>query len=151
MEEKRKMGIGVGILILNEKNELLLGLRNDDPEKADSELHLEGTWTMPGGKLEFGESFEEAGKRETKEETNIDVELEDLEVISFCNDKNQYAQFVTVGMIAKKYSGEPKIMEPDEIVDWKWFSLDNLPKKLYFPSEKVLKNYLTKKMYDRNL
>ena len=126
MENKKKMGIGVGVIVLNEKNQLLLGLRNDDPEKADSELHLEGTWTMPGGKLEFGESFEEAGIRETKEETNLDVE--DVEVISFPNDKNQYAQFVTVGMIAKKYSGEVKTMEPDEIVDWKWFDVDNLPK-----------------------
>lgn len=66
--ESRKMGIGVGVLILNEKNELLLGLRNTDPEKADTELHLEGTWTMPGGRLEFGETFEEAGIRETKED-----------------------------------------------------------------------------------
>ena len=149
MENKKKMGIGVGVIVLNEKNQLLLGLRNDDPEMADSELHLEGTWTMPRGKLEFGESFEEAGIRETKEETNLDVE--DVEVICFANDKNQYAQFVTVGMIAKKYSGEVKTMEPDEIVDWKWFDVDNLPKNLYFPSEKVWKNYLANKFYDKNL
>ena len=38
--ENRKMGIGVGVIVLNDKNQLLLGLRNDDPEKADSELHL---------------------------------------------------------------------------------------------------------------
>ena len=149
MDNKKKMGIGVGVIVLNEKGQLLLGLRNDDPEKADSELHLEGTWTMPGGKLEFGESFEEAGIRETKEETNLDVE--DIEVISFSNDKNQYAQFVTVGMIAKRYSGKVKIMEPDEIVDWKWFDIDNLPQNMYFPSEKLWKNYLTNKFYDKNL
>ncbi len=147
--ENRKMGIGVGVIVLNDKNQLLLGLRNDDPEKADSELHLEGTWTMPGGKLEFGETFEEAGIRETKEETNIDVK--EVEVISFTNDKNQYAQFVTVGMIAKKYTGSPKVMEPDEIIDWKWFDLNNLPKKMYFPSEKLLKNYLDKCFYNKDL
>ena len=42
-------------------------------------------------------------------------------------------------------------MEPDEIVDWKWFNVDNLPKNLYFPSEKVWKNYLANKFYDKNL
>lgn len=151
MVEKKKMGIGVGVMILNEKNQLLLGLRNDDPEKADSELHLEGTWTMPGGKVEFGESFEEAGKREVKEETNLDVNIEDLEVISFTNDRNEHAQFVTAGMIARKYSGEVRTMEPDEIVKWNWFELNNLPKNMYFPSEKLLKNYINNTMYNKDL
>ncbi len=149
MENKIKMGIGVGVIIFNENNQLLLGLRNSDSDKADSELHLEGTWTMPGGKVEFDESFEEAGIREVKEETDLNVE--EVEVISFTNDKNQYAQFVTAGMIAKKYTGNVKAMEPDEIIDWKWFDLNNLPQNIYFPSEKLLKNFLTGKMYDKNL
>jgi hypothetical protein len=38
-------------------------------------------------------------------------------------------------------------MEPDEIVEWKWFALDNLPDKIFFPSEKILKNYLDGKFY----
>lgn len=149
MENKIKMGIGVGVIIFNENNQLLLGLRNSDSDKADSELHLEGTWTMPGGKVEFDESFEEAGIREVKEETDLNVE--EVEVISFTNDKNQYAQFVTAGMITKKYTGNVKAMEPDEIIDWKWFDLNNLPQNIYFPSEKLLKNFLTGKMYDKNL
>lgn len=149
MENKIKMGIGVGVIIFNENKQLLLGLRNSDPDKADSELHLEGTWTMPGGKVEFGESFEEAGIREVKEETDLNVE--EVEVISFTNDKNQYAQFVTAGMIAKKYTGNVKVMEPDEIIDWKWFDLNNLPKNIYFPSEKLLKNYMAGKMYNKDL
>lgn len=149
MEKEKKMGIGVGVIVLNEKNQLLLGLRNDHPENSDCDLHLRGPWTMPGGKLEFGESFEEAGIRETKEETDLDVE--DVEVICFSNDQNQHVQFVTVGMIAKKYSGDVKIMEPDEITDWKWFDIDKLPKKMYFTSEKIWKNYLANKFYDKNL
>ena len=35
-----------------------------NPEKASSELHGEGTWTMPGGKMHFHEEFEDAAKRE---------------------------------------------------------------------------------------
>lgn len=144
-----KMGIGVGVVVLNEKNELLLGLRNEDEKKADSELHGEGTWTMPGGKLEFGETFEEAAIRELKEET--DLNATDIQVFCMNNDRNQYAQFVTIGLIAKEYNGKVKTMEPDEITDWKWFPLDNLPKNLYMPTRKCLQNYLAGKFYDKNL
>lgn len=40
------MGIGVGIIALNENNEVLL-LRNEDKILADSDMHLEGTYTLP--------------------------------------------------------------------------------------------------------
>jgi len=38
-------------------------------------------------------------------------------------------------------------MEPDEITEWKWFDLNNLPSPLYFPSERIIKNYLAKIIY----
>lgn len=141
----KKIGVGVGVMILNHKGEILLGLRNVDPAKADSELHLEGTWTMPGGKLNYGELFIDGAKREVKEETNID--LIDAEVICINEDKNEHAHFITIGMLCRDFSGEAKVMEPDEITEWKWFDLHNLPKPLYFPSEKILKNYFEKKFY----
>ena len=43
----KKLGVGCGIMVLRD-NKVLLGKRHDDPEKADSELYGEGTWTMPG-------------------------------------------------------------------------------------------------------
>jgi len=41
----KTVGVGVGVLILKD-NKILLGKRNEDPEKASSFLHGEGTWTM---------------------------------------------------------------------------------------------------------
>lgn len=35
-------------------------------------------WIVPGGHVEFGESLEEAAKREIKEETGMDVEIVEL-------------------------------------------------------------------------
>ncbi|KKU14935.1 MAG: hypothetical protein UX22_C0014G0002 [Candidatus Jorgensenbacteria bacterium GW2011_GWA2_45_9] len=61
MEEKKKVGVGVGVIILKE-GKLLLGKRCEDPEKAYSLLNGTGTWTMPGGKLDFGETFENGAK-----------------------------------------------------------------------------------------
>lgn len=136
--EKKKVGAGLGVLILKD-NKILLGKRHTNPNKADSELHGEGTWTMPGGKLEFGESFEEGAKREVFEETGL--ELGKIEVICVNNDKNDHAHFITIGLFSDDFIGEPKVMEPDEITEWQWFGLDNLPDQIFFPSVNVLENY----------
>ena len=142
----KKPGVGVGVMILKD-NKVLLGKRNDDPGKADSELHGEGTWTMPGGKLYFQEELKEAAIREVLEETGINIDEKDLEIISVSNDRAEDAHFVTIGFLCKNFEGDPQIMEPDEITDWKWFDLDNLPSRIFPPSEKILKNYLSKQIF----
>ena len=58
-----KPGLGVGVMIIKE-GKILLGLRNPNKEKASSELQGQGTWTMPGGKVEFMEKLVDAAKRE---------------------------------------------------------------------------------------
>ncbi len=135
---KKRVGAGFGVMLLKD-NKILLGRRHQDPLKADSELRGEGTWTMPGGKLEFGETFEEGAKREVKEETGI--EIKDAGVICVSNDTNEYAHFITIGLLSEDFEGEPEVMEPDEIIEWKWFDIDNPPSPLYFPSARVLENY----------
>lgn len=142
VEEKKRVGTGIGVMVLREEK-LLLGKRHEDPKKADSELHGEGTWTMPGGKFEFGETFKEGAAREMQEETGLI--LKKSRVICVNNDKNEFAHFTTIGFLAEEYSGEPKVMEPDEITEWKWFELDKLPVKVFPPSTKILKCYLEKK------
>ena len=135
---------GFGILILRD-NKVLLGKRNEDPEKADSALHGEGTWTCPGGKLNFGEKIVDAAKKEILEE--IGISANDLKLISVTNEIVPDAHFVTLGFLCKDFEGEPKVMEPDEITEWKWFPLDKLPKPMFFPSEKLINNYLEGKIY----
>ena len=144
--ENNKVGVGFGVMILR-NGEVLLGERHCDPDKADSELHGEGTWTMPGGKLRFGESFEEGAVREVLEETGIAMKINDLRVISLTNDIVPDAHFVTVGLLCTNCEGEPKVMELDEITQWQWFPLDALPSPLFPPSGKIIKNYSEKIFY----
>jgi len=141
---KQTQGVGFGVMILRE-GKVLLGHRHENPEKASSLLHGEGTWTMPGGKLHFQEKLKEGAIREVFEETGIKVK--GLEAISISNDIIQDAHFVTIGFLCEDFEGEVKVMEPDEITEWKWFDLSNLPSPLYFPSEKIIKNYLAQKIY----
>lgn len=142
--DKQYIRAGCGVMVFNDKKQLLLGLRNSDEKLADSELHEEGTWTMPGGNIEYGESFEEAGIREAKEEAGIDIS--NLEVICVQTDKNEYAHYISVGLIAHSYSGIPTALEPD-IIKWLWFDLDNLPKKIFSPSKKTIDCFLSNKFY----
>lgn len=136
---------GCGVMVFNNKNQLLLGLRNTDVELADSELHEEGTWTMPGGNIEYGETFEEAGAREALEETGIVVN--NLEVFCVQTDKNEHAHYISVGMIARNVDGEPQVMEPEQIVRWEWFDLDKLPANIFTPSRKTIDCFLNHKFY----
>ena len=144
MENKKRVGAGIGILILKD-NKFLLGKRNDDATKASSSLSGEGTWTMPGGKIDFGETFLQAAKREIKEETNLIAN--NLKLISLTDDMTEKAHFVTIGLLCDNFTGEPKTMEPEEITEWRWFPLDNPPTPMFFPCVKILKNYLTGKIY----
>ena len=57
--------VGVGVMILNDNNEVLLMLRHGS--------HGAGEWAFPGGHLEFGDTIFETAQREVKEETGLDV------------------------------------------------------------------------------
>lgn len=139
----KKPTAGAGVIVLKD-NKVLLGKRNEDPAKADSLLHGEGTWTLPGGKLDFREDIVDCAAREAYEETGIKINKEKLKLISVTNDVVEDAHFVTIGFVCDDFEGEPRVMEPDEITEWKWFDLDNLPRPMFFPSEKMIKNFINK-------
>ncbi len=139
--EKPRPKVGVGILIQNERNEVLLGLRNAS--------HGTGEWSFPGGHLEFGETVFETAKREVKEETNLDIEEFDL--VSVCDEmryiKTDNKHYLNLGVLGKYVGGEPKVMEPEKCEEWKWFSPDALPENLFEATAYTLRNYRDKKLY----
>lgn len=139
-------GVGIGILILNDKNQVLLILRNVNPDKALSNMHLEGTWTLPAGKLKIGESIFEGAIRKTKKEVNL--EISNLELISVADDINEYAHFVTLGVLARMYNGTIDLGNTEEHIEYGFFDLDKLPKNLCEPSRKIIDNYLNNRIYN---
>ncbi len=143
-DEKKRVGAGFGV-ILEKDGKILMGRRHPDPDKADSAFRSAGEWSLPGGKLEWGETFEDGAIREVLEETGI--KIKNTQVISVHNCKNQFAHFMTVGLLTHEWSGEARVMEPDEMTEWQWFSLKDLPSPRYFPSFEVIENYLEKKFY----
>jgi len=101
------------------------------------------------GHIDEGEDPETALKREVKEETGIEVK--DLKIISITQEMVEDAHFITIGFLCGGFEGEAQVMEPDEITEWKWFGLDELPKNMYKPSRKVIENYLAGKIYQKDL
>lgn len=114
--------VGVGHIIVREKKILL--------QKRKSE-HAYGTWSFPGGHLEFGESFEECSVRETDEEAG-EIVTTPLKFYTAVNTiyPNESKHYVVVFMKSNWISGEAVVMEPDKCECWEWFNWDNLPSPL---------------------
>lgn len=143
--EKNELPIGINALILNEQNQILLGLRA-------GHRGGKGTYGLIGGKAKNGESIEETAKREIKEETGLTVEVEDLEVINmFTTQSTSDTVFYQVGVLVKKYSGEPQNMEPAKCDELKFFDLNNLPNNLFLGTKGNILLYLNNKFYDKSI
>lgn len=129
--------VGIGIMILKD-GRVLLGKRIGS--------HGEGEYAFPGGHLEFGESFEVCAKRETAEETGI--EIDNIRFLFLANVKKyQDKHYVHIGLIADWKSGVPRILEPEKSENWGWYGLDNLPKPLFEMCKLSFKSYKTKQSY----
>lgn len=144
---KRQMpGVGLGVIVLNNVGKVLLILRNSDAKKADSDMRLEGTWTLPAGKVKYGEKLIDAAIRKVDQE--VGLVIKNPKIISISDDINEYAHFVTIGLIAQSYQGEVSLGNSEEHVDYKFYDLDNLPKNLCESSKKIIKNYKNNKIYE---
>ena len=125
--------IGVGIILLNQENNVLVGKRIDNPKNF---------WQMPQGGIDPGEEYLSAALRELKEETGIesvDLIKEIDELLTYELPQN------LLGIIWKgKYRGQKQkwfIMRfngndkeinlnthKPEFMDWKWINISDLTK-----------------------
>ena len=116
------IGISVGALILNKKGEIFLTKRG---AKATNER---GTWEIPGGKVQFGETLQAAVKREMKEEYGVDLLLEyQFPAQDHLIPKEQQHWVPTCFLCTIAGNKNPRIMEPDKCDEIGWFALANLP------------------------
>lgn len=84
---------------------------------------IEGKWNMPAGKLEDNESIIEAAIRETKEETNIDVEIKGL--ISIQETISELGQLLILYFYGEYVSGKIKY-DKKEIANVKWMNEEEI-------------------------
>jgi len=82
-----------------------------------------GLWGIPGGRVETGETIEETAAREVKEETGYSVRLVG-EVGIFHADGDDQVRHIFAGEIG---DGD-LVFPPEEILDARWFSLEEIEK-----------------------
>lgn len=123
--------VGVGVFVLK-AGKFLLGKRLGE--------HGTGAWSVPGGWLEFGETFEAAAKREVKEETNLDIQNIRIGAVTNAVFANEGTHSVAVWLLSDWRAGEPTIMEPEKFAEQGWFDFESLPEPMYLHFEELLES-----------
>lgn len=93
--------------------------------------HGEGTWSLPGGHLEFGESFEDTARREVKEESNLDITNVRFGAVTNDLFVNENKHYVTIWMLSDYAGSELKNMEPNKCTAQSWHTFEDLPEPLF--------------------
>lgn len=112
--------VGAVILVLDAQDRLLMMKRSDN-----------GCWGLPGGATEPGEVVEAAAKRETLEETNL--EIGEMSLFGVFSGPEFYYKYpngdevynVTIVYLSHDWHGEVKLN--GEHTEWEWFAADEIP------------------------
>jgi 8-oxo-dGTP diphosphatase len=122
--------VGVGVFVKKD-GDILVGKRRG--------AHGGGTWALPGGHLEPGESFETCCKREVLEETGLVIST--ISPMVFTNDvfHREGLHYITLFFKGQYESGEAIVAEPMHCEEWQWVSLDRIPQPIFLPLRNALK------------
>ena len=119
---------GAAAVILNDEGQILLQSRADNDR-----------WGLPGGCQELGERFEDTIIREIKEETNLDVLEEDLDLIGIVSGNTRRKDYPNGDIVinntalfcVRNYTGN--LSWDEESKNMRFFDLDNLPLNQHDP------------------
>ena len=149
INKKLPLRLGVGAIVLNNKNRVFVGKRKDNPIDK---------WQMPQGGVNEGEELMEAMKRELKEETGI----KNIKILKEINGWSEYE--LPANLLGKiwrgKYRGQKQkwfivrfLGEDDEInlntekpefIEWKWIDIERLTGVIVDFKKKVYQELLPK-------
>lgn len=129
---------GANVIILNEKDEILLHHRID-----------RDWWGLPGGAMELSESLEETACREVFEEVRLTCG--EMRLFNVYSGKELYYKYpdgnevynVTTTYICKDYSGKI-VVDPSEGRDAKFFSLSEIPSNLSSTIKGIVEEFISR-------
>ena len=145
--------VGVGVILFNEKSEILVGKRKGS--------HGAGQWALPGGALEWGETSRGCALRETQEEVGIDLlhetttssenvfspEDDDEEkgsIFHACecqiDEKNHWITLFALFYVGEGLRGRERTMEPHKCEGWFWKKPSDIDEPMFEPLKKLLES-----------
>lgn len=119
-------------VIVEDKRKILLIKRRFEPFK--------GLWSLPGGYVEYGETVENAAKREVKEECGLDIQPSRIVGVYSELERHPWKHAIAICYAAKKVKGQIKSRSKEGNVDF--FEMNRIPKELAFDHAKMIKDYI---------
>lgn len=125
MPRPDNVGVGLCVLIFNEKGEVLLLKRQG--------AHRTGHWAGPGGWIDREDkTLSGAALREVSEELNLTLVGMPRFVVATTEDQPELdCRTVTLYYSSSCFLGTPKIMEPEKCSEIGWFPTNKLPSPLF--------------------
>ncbi|MFE5245166.1 MULTISPECIES: nucleotide triphosphate diphosphatase NUDT15 [unclassified Streptomyces] len=118
---------GVGVVVQDTEGRILLG------------RHRDGTWELPGGKVDpTHESVAAAAARELREETGLRVTEEEVDVFAMVHDVVGGINRISMAALVTVESAVARVTEPHLMSAWRWTAPDELPGPLFHPSAQIL-------------
>lgn len=125
MDNKNIRVRAAGILVDNNKILLIKHKKNNNEY-----------WLLPGGGVDYGETFSEAVKREFFEETNLNVKVKDMVFIMESINPDGGRHIVNVVFIVEKESGDLKIADEAILDELKFIDIEELSNYTVYPNMK---------------
>lgn len=124
----------VSVIIVNEKKEILLVQHR----KANRYY-----WVLPGGRIEYGESFDQCGVRELKEETNLDIKFGKVVFLSEAIAPDRSRHIINIYATGEVLGGELRLGNEPMLADVAYKPIEELEKITLYPpvADKILKAY----------
>jgi len=114
----------VSVIVTTEDNKILL-VRH----RKGNRLY----WVLPGGRLEYGETFHECAVRELKEETGLDIEVEKFCFLSEAIAPDRSRHIVNIYLKGKVVGGTVKLGNEPVLAGVDFIALSELEKMTLFP------------------
>ncbi|MGF7228455.1 MAG: nucleotide triphosphate diphosphatase NUDT15 [Candidatus Saccharibacteria bacterium] len=127
--QENNVRVGVGVFIFKNGKFLMMQRLG---------AHGAGSWSVPGGHLEFGESFEQTATREVLEETGLAITNVRFGAVTNDYFPDEDKHYVTIWMLSDWATGQERITEPDKCLAQAWYTFDSLPTPLFLPWNQLL-------------
>lgn len=131
MENRHKKTVTVSLILLsNDKKEILL-------QKRKNTGYMDGMYdSCCSGHVDEQETLKDALIREAKEEIGIDIDKEEIQLLSIIDAVEE--NYINFFFSIKKYKGTPSIIETNKCEELKWFKINEIPINTIPKVKKVL-------------